>query len=252
MPMFNSYSDTLLLVFLYVNFWFILAQILKDNSIMDIAWGLGFVCISWWIHMFYTSNISGLLMTIVTIWGFRLGLYIFLRARKKGEDWRYVQMRKHWGQQQMIKAYFRVFLLQGFFMYIIALPLIENDTPTHLGILQIIGLILWLIGFLWESIADWQLFVFKKDAKNKGKLMTTGLWGYSRHPNYFGEIVLWWGIYICILPNSLWWLTIISPITITWLLTKISGVPMLEKKYKNNVEYQAYIKSTNSLIPKFK
>jgi len=251
MPMINPYLDTLILVFVYVNIWFVLAQILKNNSIVDIAWGLGFVCIAWWMHLFHSSTISGLLTIIVTFWGLRLGLYIYLRGRKKGEDWRYVQMRNNWGKQQMINAYFKVFLLQGFLMWIIALPLIENDTPNTWAYPQIIGSILWLVGFLWESIADWQLFKFKQNPENKGKLMNTGLWRFSRHPNYFGEILLWWGIYMCILPSTNWWWTIIGPLTITWLLTRVSGVPMLEKKYKDNPEYQTYIKSTNSLVPKF-
>lgn len=139
-------------------------------------------------------------------------------------------------------------MLQGMLLWIIALPIFQIDYQ-NAPLLQSTGFGLWLLGFLWEAIADWQLFRFKQQPENVGKVMKGGLWAYSRHPNYFGEIVLWWGIFLYVLSYSNLWIIIWSPITITWLLTRVSGVPMLEKKYRKNSDYQQYIKNSNALIP---
>ncbi len=243
-------------IFLYMISWFLLAQLKKDNSIVDVAWGLGFVLLAILTFALYSARLQGqyILLFMISIWGIRLASHIHLRAIGKEEDWRYQNMRKRWGDKYLLKSFLYVFMLQGFLLYLVAVPIIlvnASTTPTEIGVLEILGAAIWLFGFLWESISDYQLYKFKKNGANKGKLMTTGLWAYSRHPNYFGEIVLWWGIFLFSLPYTSWYFSLISPILITWLLTRVSGVPLLERKYKGNEAYEAYKKKTGALIPKF-
>ncbi|MEO1411306.1 MAG: DUF1295 domain-containing protein [Bacteroidota bacterium] len=249
----DPYIFSAVIVLCYVIFWFIVAQVIKDNGIMDVAWGLGFVLISWAVY-FNFGYPSGLLIPIiVTIYGLRLSVHIFVRNLGKGEDWRYANWRREWGKTVVIRAFFQVFLLQGCCMWIIALPLLpveNNASNTYLFFLPYVGLVLWLIGFLWESIADWQLLSFKQRPNNREKILTSGLWAYSRHPNYFGEVTLWWGIFLLSLPHSTWWIAILGPLLITFLISRVSGVPMLEAKYRDNPRYQEYVANTNALIPK--
>ncbi|MCB0551477.1 MAG: DUF1295 domain-containing protein, partial [Phaeodactylibacter sp.] len=131
----------------------------------------------------------------------------------------------------------------------IALPFMQRPVPEALLWYQWAGILLWLVGFLWEAVSDWQLQRFKARPDNKGKIMTEGLWRLSRHPNYFGEIVLWWGIWLLLLPCGSWYLSLASPVVLTWLLTRVSGVPMLEKKYEGRPDFEAYKKETPPLVP---
>lgn len=237
-------------------FWFIIAQIKKDNSIVDVAWGLGFVVVAYVLQSDFEYWTQLLLVSMVAAWGIRLALYLFIRNRNSGEDWRYQKWRRDWGDKVVLIAFFRVFMLQGIMMWIIALPLMQTHSAVgegwSTGFFTGLGLSLWITGFLWESIADWQLMQFKSKPENKGKIMTLGLWKYSRHPNYFGEILVWWGIFFFSILFGTWYISIISPIIITLLLTKVSGVPMLERKYRDNADYQAYKEKTSSLIPNFR
>ena len=248
--MFSPYLDSALLIFLYMNLLFLLALWKRDNSIVDVGWGLGFVLVAWWMHVFYPHPLSWLPALFVSIWGLRLAGYIGRRkARQKTEDWRYAKWREEWGKWFIPRSYLQVFLLQGFFMWIVSLPLMQRPAESGLGWYQWTGIAIWLLGFLWEAIADWQLARFKSRPENKGQLMMGGLWRLSRHPNYFGEIVLWWGLWLLMLPYGQWYLSLLSPITITWLLTRVSGVPMLEGKYKGNPVYEAYQRETPALVP---
>lgn len=232
--------------------WFLVAQLKNDNSIVDVAWGFGFVCVATWIQWYYhTSFILPILLVIM--WGLRLSIYLAIRfIRSNKEDWRYINLRKSWKGNLVLAAFLRVFILQGVLLWIIALPIIQTTgaikTSNHL---VLIGILLFIIGFLWESIADWQLFRFKSKPENKGKILTTGLWKYSRHPNYFGEILVWWGVFLTCTPYGMWWINIISPILITFLLTRVSGVSMLEAKMKKHPAYADYMERTNALIPWF-
>jgi steroid 5-alpha reductase family enzyme len=248
--MIQPYLTTAIVIFLYMTAWYFIAILKKDNSIVDVAWGLGFVLVFW--IQFYLYGRPLVLGLMVTIWGLRLAAHIFQRNRKKGEDWRYQKWREEWGKHFYLRSFLQVFMLQGFFMWVVAMPLMqaapENQSLTWI---QWIGILVWLTGLLWEAVADWQLSRFKANPENKGKIMTGGLWHYSRHPNYFGEIVLWCGIFLFCLPYSNWWMSLLSPLTITWLLNRVSGVPMLEKKYAGDPEYQAYVSRTNALIPGF-
>ena len=243
-----------LLVFVYMNLLFLLALLIKKNDIVDISWGMGFVLLA-----LYTLIVSSfwhwrLLMVVllVMLWGIRLAGYIFIRNKGKAEDFRYANWRKEWGKNWVLRSWLQVFMLQGFFMLLIAYPVFLQSFQkvVSFNLLDLIGLLVWLIGFGFEAIGDAQMMRFKKDPKNRGKIMDKGLWRYTRHPNYFGEASMWWGIFLLSLNTVYAWWGIISPIVITWLLVRVSGVPMLEKKYADNPEYQSYIKRTSSFLPR--
>lgn len=249
--MFHPLVDSAILVFCYMLFWFVLAQILKNNSIVDIAWGLGFVAIVWWVQVYYPQDKRLILTTFVTIWGIRLATYIFIRNKGKGEDWRYANWRKGWGDQAFWKAFWRVFMLQGFIMWVIAQPLLSHGLENPGGLvtsLAYIGQVMAIVGIAWEGISDWQLYKYKADPKNKGKLMTNGLWALSRHPNYFGEMLFWWAVWLMALPLGGGLVALISPIAISYVLLTISG-PMLEKRYEGRADFEEYSKHTPAFIP---
>lgn len=242
-----------ILILGYMHLIFILAIFRKDNSIVDIAWGLGFVIVSWGLYVQYPHPNSLSILIPVTLWGVRLSIYLFIRNNRSGkEDWRYAAWRKQWGAWVYVRAYLQVFLFQGLFMWLISLPMMGSSSQVYFTWLQVLGGMIFLTGFLWESISDAQLLRFKAKSENSGKIMRSGLWSLSRHPNYFGEILVWWGIFLIAISWMPWWVALISPLTISGLLWKVSGVPMLEQKYADNPDYQAYIKSTPALIPGLK
>jgi steroid 5-alpha reductase family enzyme len=246
-----------LLIFCHSIFWFFISLFAKRNDVADIAWGLGFVIIVLFLWQMHPTNAhSKTAYTLVIIWGVRLATHIGIRNSQKKEDFRYANWRKEWGNTFFWRSFLQVYLLQGFFMFIIASPLyvLADDGYTlklvdNMWYLPFpIWMGIWLIGFLWQAISDYQLAQFKK-TKQPGEIMTKGLWKYSRHPNYFGEIVMWWAFWLMagFPDNGLW--AIISPITITYLLAKVSGVPMLEEKYKGNPAFEAYKNRTSALFP---
>ncbi|MBI3502190.1 MAG: DUF1295 domain-containing protein [Bacteroidetes bacterium] len=230
-----------------------IAQFIKDNSIVDIAWGIGFIIatsISFLeSNKFFVQNL--LANSLVVIWGLRLAIYIFVRHHGKPEDYRYKEMRDSWGKNVLLMGFLKVFFPQAIVMYIIAFPiLVVNSFPhNEIQITDIAGGIIWLIGFFFEAVGDMQMFNYKKNPANKGKVMRYGLWKFTRHPNYFGEATMWWGIFLIAIPSGYWYLSLLSPIVITLLIIKVTGVELLEKKYKDNVEYQDYNRKTNSFFP---
>ncbi len=252
----NPFSFAAVFILVYVSLWFLIAMYKKNNGLVDIAWGLGFVSLSIVFLTSFDTDISKrILLGMVIIWGLRLGIYLWIRNWGKPEDWRYKKWREEWGKYFVIRTIFQVFLLQGFCMWVISLPLMvavsaETFITPYAQLFFIIGSSLWCIGFLFESISDYQLYQFKKSGENKGKIIQTGLWSRSRHPNYFGEVLLWWGVFIYSIPFGMIYYSIISPILISFLLLKVSGVPMLEAKLKKNPAYQDYIKSTHAFFPK--
>ena len=249
----SLYLHTALLIWIYMTLFFFLAWGKRDNSIVDVGWGLGFVLVAWYLHMAYPHAWSWLPALLVSLWGGRLALYIGLRqARQGSEDWRYAKWREEWGRWAIPRSYLQVFLLQGFFMWVIALPLMQRPGQESWVWFQSLGMAIWLCGFLWEAVADRQLARFKARPENKGKLMTAGLWRLSRHPNYFGEIVLWWGLWLALFPYGKWYISLAGPLVLTWLLARVSGVPMLEQKYQGNPEFEAYKKETPPLLPDLK
>ena len=236
----------------YMSIWFVVGQILKRNDVADIAWGLGFVIVAWTAFVFSPAQslLSLLVNSMVTAWGMRLALHIYQRNRHKSEDARYAQWRIDWGRFVVIRSYVQIFLLQGMFLYIITLPvLLINVSGGELNLMNIGGMFVWLTGFLFEVISDKQLADFLKNPENKGKLMQTGLWHYSRHPNYFGEVTGWWGIFIIGLSLPYGWMTIVGPLTITTLILFVSGVPLLEKKYEGRPDFEAYKRKTSMFFP---
>ena len=249
----NYFLTLGLILFIYMSFWFVISIFKKRNDIADVAWGLGFILLTW--SSFFISGIYSLQSIIVgflvTIWGLRLAIHIYIRNKGKTEDYRYLAWRKEWGNWFYFRSYFQVYILQGFLLFLIVLPvlLINKSNETSIGIIQILGILVWVIGFLFESIGDLQLSKFIKDPNNKGKLMQGGLWRYTRHPNYFGEVIGWWGIWLLSLGIPFGLIGIIGPLTITFLILKVSGIPLLEKKMEENLEFIEYKKRTSIFIP---
>ncbi|MBY9001019.1 MAG: DUF1295 domain-containing protein [Candidatus Heimdallarchaeota archaeon] len=204
---------------------------------------------------------------MVTAWAIRLTVYLTIRSWGKPEDFRYKKWREDWGDKFMINSYFRVYMLQGLLIILMSFPIffinaiqeyyipfaIQIDPSIAMIWIDVVGIALWTIGFLFETIGDSQMYLFKKNPANKGKIMDKGLWKYTRHPNYFGEATLWWGVFLMVISTALVqpyvWFSVISPIVITFLLLRVSGVTMLEKKWFDNPEYAAYQKKTSAFFP---
>lgn len=249
---------SILLTWLYMTVWYLLSIILKRNDIADMAWGLGFIYLT--ALALIMNNAPSLpavvVLALVSIWGLRLFSHIYLRNVNKKEDFRYAKWRQDWGKWFYIRSYLQVYMLQGLLLIAVSLPAIliaGQETTFSITSWTAAGILLWIFGFLFETIGDMQLTKFIKDVGNKGKIMKYGLWKYTRHPNYFGEVVQWWAIWLILASTSLNLNTIftglIGPITITILIIFVSGIPLLEKKYKENKEYQEYAKLTNKFFP---
>ncbi len=230
---------------------------LKDASIADVFWGPGFVLLAW-LTFFQSQGVLPrdlLIAALVSLWGLRLAAYIGYRKRGGPEDRRYRKWRDQYGKKYWWVSLFTVFLLQGVLMWVISLVVqagVMAAEPQGLRWTDWAGLLLWVGGFVFETTADFQLHRFKSDPVNKGKVMDKGLWATTRHPNYFGECLVWWGIFLITLstPNSLW--TIVSPLTITFLLLKVSGVTLLERNIEEKrPDYRAYKARTSAFIPWF-
>ncbi len=241
---------TMLIMLVYVLAWFALGVLLRRRDIADSAWGLGFVLAAW--NMYALRNNESLVALIasclVTAWGVRLFLHISTRTWKKPEDPRYAALGKLGSLNFWFRTFYSVFLLQGVLIILVSLPIlaIMYTTSEPLMPLVVIGFGLWIFGIIYESVADWQLRRFLRSGK-KG-IMQTGLWRTSRHPNYFGELVVWWGATTVAVAFGQWW-GIIGAVVITVLITKVSGIPPLEKRYAGNPDFQKYAKRTSVLIP---
>jgi steroid 5-alpha reductase family enzyme len=249
MPLLLTFTILMVLVCLL---WLV-SLALKDTSIVDIFWGFGFVVVAWTCY-FTTTGFAPrklLVTTIVTIWGVRLAMYLYWRNHGKGEDYRYQSLRKRIGKNFPLVSLVVVFIFQGLLIWLISLPIqAAQASSEQLTGFDFIGVTLWAIGLTFEAVGDWQLASFKADPGNKGQVMNRGLWRYTRHPNYFGDALLWWGIFCFALPQH-WW-TIVSPIAMTVLLLKISGVALLEKTLtKTKPQYEAYVRRTNAFLPWF-
>jgi steroid 5-alpha reductase family enzyme len=240
---------------IFMTAFYVVAIIKDDYSIVDAAWGLGFVVISRVSlgTLEEVTTIHFVANLLVLIWGLRLAVYLWSRNNKVGEDYRYQAMRKDWGASHRVQAFFKVFMLQGVLMWFIAFPIMminsqANPVP-YSSFIYFFGFGLWVIGFTFEVGGDWQLSRFKANPANKGLVMDKGFWKYTRHPNYFGETLLWWGFYLLTITriDHLW--TIIGPILITVLLLKVSGVSLLEKKLGKNSKYSEYQRKTSAFIP---
>lgn len=252
----GALADSAVLVAAYMTAWFVVALLKRDNSVADVAWGLGFVLVAAFTFFRRSSLALPLLVTsLVAIWGLRLSFHIFRRNLKKGEDPRYAKWRKDWGRAFFWRSFFQVFLLQGFFLLIISSPVVSINagrglSPSRGWPWTLAGTLVWIAGFVFEAVGDAQLARFKRDPSNKGRIMDRGLWRLTRHPNYFGESLMWWGLFLVALQAPYGWATVVSPLLITFLLVKVSGVPMLERRYAGNPEFQAYARRTSAFVPR--
>jgi len=239
----------------YMTGVFFLALGRKDNSIVDIGWGVGFILVAL-LTFFWSGTWAArhLLVTVlVVVWGTRLSVHLSIRKRGKGEDFRYAQWRRSWGRWFVLRSYFQVFILQAVFLMIIAVPiiLVNRSVPGPLRAWDAMGFVVWVLGFLFETVGDAQMERFKAVPANTGRFIKSGLWRYTRKPNYLGEAAMWWGVFLIGLAVPRGWLGVVSPVLITFLLVKVSGVPMLEKKYAGNPEFAAYARRTSVFVPWF-
>ena len=240
---------------LVLTVWAVSVRI-RDASIIDIFWGFGFVVIAW-VAFLVTSG-SGddrqrLILFVTTVWGLRLTLHLARRNIGKGEDFRYQAMRRKHGERFAIISLRTVYLTQGVLMLIVALPVMVGsmNSPVRWRPMLFIGAAVWLIGVIFETVGDLQLSGFKRDPANAGKVLRTGLWAWTRHPNYFGDALAWWGIWLIACTHRWGPLTIVGPVAMSVLLRRVSGVPMLEKTMsRRRPDYAAYVASTSAFIPR--
>lgn len=235
----------------------LVSLIVRDASIVDIFWGPGFILVG----AFYAMTTPGspslrglLVLGLVTIWGLRLALHIGFRNAGAGEDFRYRKWREEAGANFWWISLFKVFLLQAFVLWVVSSPLLLTHIGGDEGMIAfgVLGVSLWGFGFLFESVADRQLRRFKNDPANSGQVMRSGLWSVCRHPNYFGEAVLWWGLGLIAFPAG-GWFSFIGPMMITFLLLKISGVAMLDSAMvERRPGYADYIASTPAFVPSYR
>ena len=230
---------------------------LRDASVADICWGLGFVLLAW-VDCFLSPAMtprSWLVASLMTLWGTRLSLHIFRRGQGQGEDPRYQAMRASHGPAFWWRSLFTVFWLQGAILWFVALPLfvaVRAAPSTALTTVDGLGILLFAVGFGVEALGDYQLARFRADASNRGTVLDRGLWRYTRHPNYFGDATMWWGVYAIAASTPSGWLTVLSPILMTWLLMRVSGVTLLEEGLKaSKPGYRAYIARTPAFFPWF-
>lgn len=257
MTFFDIYFQGLLLIVLFFTAVWVLSVFLKNAGIVDIFWGAAFVLVGMY-YFIITPEISTrkiLVIILTSIWGLRLSVHIMARNIGKPEDYRYQEFRRHYGERRYWWfSYFQVFILQGVLVWLISAPLLAisyNSSSNSFGFLDALGILVWLIGFTFEAGGDWQLARFKTNPENKEKLLTTGFWKYTRHPNYFGDAAVWWGFAILSVASGSY-IPLLSSVLMTWLIVKVSGVALLERTMKNTKPgFEEYVKRTSAFIPWF-
>jgi len=233
----------------------VVSLLIRNTSIVDIFWGFGFVMLAG-VYALLADGFVGrrvLLLVIVALWGLRLTAYIFWRNHGKGEDFRYAAWRQQHGARWWWYSFFQTFMLQGLLMWLISSPLLlalGSPVPARITPLDVAGLLLWLLGFAFEAGGDWQLARFKANPANRGRVLDTGFWRYTRHPNYFGDAAQWWGFFLLAAGVPWGFLTVYSPILMTFLLLRVSGVLLLEKSLvETKPQYRDYIARTSAFFP---
>lgn len=252
----SSLAICLLAAVAFLSLVFVLAQRIKRYDIIDAAWGPTFivVCLASYFIAYSPAvlNLCLLVIGMVTLWGLRLAWHIGKRkVGSKVEDARYVELRRNWKGNLAVNMYFRVYMVQAILATIICIPVIHINLfdGSQLTVFALVGLMIWLAGFICEVISDRQLKVFLADKDSKGKIMQSGLWRYSRHPNYFGEITQWLGIGIIAMGVMPWWVGLIGPITITFLILYVSGIPPTERRFEGRDGWSEYKAKTSVLVP---
>jgi steroid 5-alpha reductase family enzyme len=257
MSFFQVYIQGFLIIMSIMTLLWIISIIIRNVSIVDIFWGTGFVITCGYYFMNSQGNDSRkiILLILVAIWGLRLSGYLAWRNLGKGEDFRYREFRRKYGEKRYWWiSFFQTFLLQGVLMWLISAPLLGAQFygPSSMpGIIDYAGITSWIVGFIFEAGGDIQLARFKADPSNKGKVLDKGFWHYTRHPNYFGDSAVWWGFgLICLASGS--YVPVLGSLLMTALIIKVSGVALLEKSLKDKKpEYKDYIERTSSFFPWF-
>mgnify|MGYP001063089185 CR=1 FL=1 len=251
------FFQTALIILALITLLWIWSIFIKNVSIVDIFWGFGFVVVNAF-YVFMSGELNDrkiLILILVTIWGLRLTFYLAYRNIGKGEDFRYQEFRRTYGPKRYWWfSFFQVFLLQGALIMIVSLPLLGISSSASTGALNALdylGMLVWLVGFTFEAGGDFQLARFKSNDKNKGKVLQTGFWKYTRHPNYFGDAAVWWAYAIFSVAAGSYW-QIIGSVVMTILIIKVSGVSLLERTLKDTKpKYRDYIQKTSSFFPWF-
>lgn len=257
MGFFPIWFQALGIILAMMTLLWIISAIIKNVSIVDLFWGLGFVisAIFYFIQTGEADPRKTILLLLVTVWGLRLSGYLAMRNAGKGEDFRYREFRRKYGEKRYWWiSFFQTFLLQGILMWLISAPLLGAQLygqEKPLGIPDTLAVIIWITGFAFEAGGDWQLARFRSDPSNKGKVLDSGFWRYTRHPNYFGDSAVWWGYGLfCISAGS--YLPVLGSILMTALIIRVSGVALLEKSLKDKKpEYREYIEKTSPFLPWF-
>lgn len=255
-----------------------LSLVRRDASIADPFWGMGFVLVSFYclltVNQATEAPRAWLLVALTTIWGLRLSTFLLVRNWSHQEDRRYQAMRKHHGRRFWWVSLMTVFWLQGLILWIVSMPiqasmvaeataiqttLLGNEPGSAesffragraLGWLDLVGFSVWLVGLVFETVGDYQMACFRRDPANAGQVMDRGLWRYTRHPNYFGDFCVWWGIYMIAAVGGAGW-TLFSPVLMSILLLKVSGVALLEKDIASRrPEYEDYRRRTSAFFPR--
>ncbi len=254
----------LVLIAALMTLLWVVSLVVRDASIVDPVWGLAFVVIAWATFLRRPSpategfDLGPLVVVLVTIWGVRLSAYLAWRNLGKGEDYRYVRMRERFGPRFPIASLVVVFLLQALLAWIVSLPVqaaqvgadAASGAATPSFPLVAIGVALWAVGLFFETVGDLQLAAFKRDPANRGRVMDRGLWRYTRHPNYFGDFCVWWGLFLIAAATGAWW-TVVGPILMSILLIRVSGAGLLEKTIgQRRPGYDEYVRRTSGFFPR--
>jgi steroid 5-alpha reductase family enzyme len=248
----SIYVSGLYAILVLATFTWIISVIKRDVSIVDSVWSV-MIFTSAFVYSSSVEpywNRSSLLLTLVLLWAVRLTLHVTWRNWGEPEDARYQAIRRKYEPNFALKSFGIIFLFQAFLAWMISMPLwIALTVPFESSVFDILAVTVWTFGMVFETVSDWQLAQFKGDPAHRGKVMNRGLWRYTRHPNYFGECLVWWGFFLFVIPTGAWW-AILSPVLMTFLLLKFSGVAMLEETIVDRrPAYREYIASTNAFIP---
>lgn len=255
MSFFEVYMQAAFAILMMMIILWIISVAIKNVSIVDLFWGVGYVLAAS-VYFYYSdgNEIRKLtLLTLVAIWGLRLTVYLSFRNIGKGEDYRYQEFRKTYGEHRYWwVSFFQTFLLQGLLMWLISAPLLAAmyyGKDHQLNIFDYVAIIIWLVGFIFEAGGDYQLARFKSDTDNKGKVLQTGFWKYTRHPNYFGDSAVWWAFGLFSIAAGSY-LAVLGSLLMTGLIIKVSGVALLERSLKDKKpEYKDYIRRTSAFFP---
>ena len=253
-------------LFSYMVVAFIVGTIKKNNGLVDIFYGPGYFVLTFTFFITdllingSTSFQKIIVVILVFLWALRLAIYVYTRNHGKPEDYRYTAMRERWKTNIVLKSLLKIYLFQGLVILIVDIPawfviisdnLIFSSAFDFYGITLWLGITVWAVGFLFETIGDWSLYHFLQNPENKGKIMDRGLWKYTQHPNYFGEVTQWWGLFVIALGVPFGFITFFGPTYITFMIIKVSGVRLLDKRFEKDDKYAEYKRRTSTFLPWF-